>query len=266
MGALLSDVMIATICNALYAYPGYAPVVWDHLEQPESDDGICWAIKRIAGVDLVVLRGSRTQQDWLRDFDALAWPFDPKVPGFASRFFGFDLTVKASDRDFLGPVHPGFLAGMDDAWAAMKPLLGPRVIVTGHSLGAARAAILTGIMVHDGKPPLECITFGQPRPGFPQLGKFIAGVPQTSYCNGNGSVIIDMVTEVPLAIGPEDYCHPHPLTAVHEEPSVPWFERYGVFAYHGMPLYLVALEKLAGVPPSAPAGASIVDRAHAEIH
>jgi hypothetical protein len=271
-----SDATIAHLVNALYGYAGYAPVVFEHVEDPKDDDGICWALKRVDDVDVIILRGSTTQQDWLRDFDALADPLDPKVSSFVSRFFGFKARATPDNHDFLGPVHPGFLDGMQEALEAMLPFLSNgdlskqrdrNLIIAGHSLGAGRAAILTGLMVAAGKPPKACVTFGQPRPGFPQLAKLIAGVPQRSYCNGSADgIILDMVTEVPVALGPEDYVHPHPLTRVCEEPNVAWFEKWGIFAYHGMPLYLAALEKLAGLPSSAPVGAPLIVRGGLAIH
>lgn len=219
--ALPSDAAIAALCTGIYAYPGFAPIVWDHLEQPTQDDGICWGLKKLGPIDVIVLRGSTTPQDWLRDFEAVADPFTH----FA-----------------LGPVHPGFLAGMETAFTAMKPLLGAKVIVSGHSLGAGRAAVLTGLMVHAGRAPLARVVFGEPRPGFKELAKLISGVAARSYRNGNGT-LYDRVTDVPLAIGSEDYVHPCPLTDVCAAPGPKWTEQWGVFAWHAMPLYRAALEK-----------------------
>ena len=255
--ALPTDAAIAALVNALYAYSGYAAVTWDHLEQPTTDDGICWALKRVpgldSGIDVIVLRGSTTPQDWFRDFDAFADPFTTNAErlDIFLHHLGFAIDADAVDHAFLGPVHPGFLAGMEDAWAAMRPLLGKNVVVAGHSLGAGRAAILTGLMLHGGVPPLACVTFGQPRPGFPPLAKLIENVPQRSYRNGDG-VLVDMVTEVPLAIGPEDYVHPHVLTDVCEEPGPSWQQQWGIFAWHAMPLYLRALERRDGLALSGP--------------
>jgi hypothetical protein len=235
MSALVlpSDAGVAALCNAIYAYPGFPRIGFDHLEAPDQDDGVCWGLKKLGDIDCLVLRGSVTPQDWLRDFAALANPFAHIA---------------------LGPVHPGFLAGMEAAWAAMKPRLGRKVIVAGHSLGAGRAAILTGLMVLDGRAPLTRLTFGEPRPGFPQLAKLIDRVPARSYRNGNG-VAYDLITDVPIAIGIEDYVHPCHLSDVCEEPGPNWTRRWGVFAWHAMPLYLAALERQEGLPPSGPVDA-----------
>ena len=262
------------------AYPDYPKIAWDHFEQPQRDDGICWGLKRIGGsglalgIDVVVLRGSVTQQDWFRDFDALADPFESDERQLETflHHLGFSIEGAAEEHAFLGPVHPGFLAGMEAALAAMRPLLRENIIIAGHSLGAARAAILTGLMVHDANlnkapAPLACVTFGQPRPGFAKLAGVIASVPQRSYCNGNGS-LVDMITEVPIAFGPENYVHPHPLTDVCEEPGASWKQQWGVFAWHAMPLYLRALERCYGLALSGPDDVALLPAVarHLEIH
>jgi hypothetical protein len=230
-----SDAEIAALCNGLYDYPGFASIAWDRLEQPVEDNGICWALKRLDTVDVIVLRGSTTRQDWMRDFEAVANPFTH----FA-----------------LGPVHPGFLAGMENAYAAMKSGLRDDVIVCGHSLGAARAGVLTGLMVLDGRAPVARVVFGEPRPGFAAFAQLIASVPARSYRNGN-DVLYDLVTDLPIALGPENYVHPCPLTQVCEEPGSDWTQQWGVFAWHAMPLYLAALEKRKGVREHAAAAASV---------
>lgn len=249
-----SDVDLANLVIGLYGYEGYAPITFDHIEQPEADDGICWALKRVGDIDVIVLRGSVTPQDWFRDLDALADPIPAHAHIIANflHYIGFAFGSLPTHHAFLGPVHPGFLAGMEAAYAAIKPLLGPNVVITGHSLGAARSAILAGLMVHDGHVPLTCVTFGQPRPGFPQLAELISGVPQRSYQNGSTDrLLVDMITEVPISIWPENYVHPHPLTPVSEEPCALWVEERGIFAWHAMALYLQAVEHIASMPAEA---------------
>ncbi len=245
MSVLPSDAKIAALVNGIYGYAGFTPIAFDHLEQPDGDDGICWGLKRVDDVNVIVLRGSTTPEDWMRDFEAIANPYTHLA---------------------LGPVHPGFLAGMEQAWTAMRPLIGAKVVVSGHSLGAARSAILTGLMLRDGFAPLARVVFGEPRPGFPQLAQRIAQVPARSYCNGNGR-LFDIVTEVPIAIGPENYVHPCPLTYVCEPPGPEWTQQWGIFAWHAMPLYLAALEKLEGRIPSGPTDAPLTFAAmHAALH
>jgi hypothetical protein len=81
----------------------------------------------------------------------------------------------------------------------------------------------------------------------PQLAKLIADIPARSYRNGNG-IAHDLITDIPFAIGPENYVHPRPLTDVSEDPDEYWTQHRGIFAWHAMPLYLRAVEKIEGLP------------------
>jgi hypothetical protein len=44
---------------------------------------------------------------------------------------------------------------MEHVWSEARPLISQPVIVTGHSLGAARADVMCGLMVADGAPAAE---------------------------------------------------------------------------------------------------------------
>jgi surfactin synthase thioesterase subunit len=72
------------------------------------------------------LRGSQTNLDWIRDFRSLAKPTR------------------------VGHAHIGFFEGMSHMWSDLKLMLGQPAMVTGHSLGAAHATILTALMIADG--------------------------------------------------------------------------------------------------------------------
>ena len=86
-------------------------------------------------------KGSRC---WLRDAEAIADP---------------------SPHEGLGPVHPGFFAGLPELWTRLKPRLTQKPCnVAGHSLGAARASLFTGLMVLDGKPPVRDCALASPGP------------------------------------------------------------------------------------------------------
>ena len=218
---MISNRRAAELCSDLYSAPTAFPVF-----DAGADDGICWAISREDDTDVIVLRGSVTFQDWVRDLLAFANPY-------------------ASRR--LGPVHAGFYLGLDNAWTDMKPFLrhDAPLAITGHSLGAARASLLTGIALQDGYNPAARIVFGEPKPGFAQLAAYIAPVPAWSYRNGNG-VHHDIVTDVPFTLPPADYVHPTKLLSVCAEP--PERDQFGVFAWHSMSLYLKALSDPATVP------------------
>ncbi len=212
---------LAQLCRGLYAYPGDLPVSWDHLDYGDGD-GVCWAVKVLGDTDVLVFRGSVTLQDWLRDLGAWATPWG---------------------HDLLGPVHPGFFLGMEQVYAEVLTFLVPGrdVVVAGHSLGAARATLLTGMMCARGRAPAARVVFGEPKPGFARLQDLLLPVPARSYRNGD-AVAHDVVTDVPFSFPPEDYVHPTALSLVCEPPSED-DGQYGMFAWHGIRLYEAALRK-----------------------
>lgn len=216
-----TDYQIADLLVKLYDFEAepLESAGFDVFESGESDGGICWAGKRFEGLDVICLRGSKTFQDWARDAFAFTLPFDNKG---------------------LGPVHPGFKIGMDDCWAEIRSKTSGPWVVSGHSLGAGRAAILTGLMVLDGCAPLRRVVFGEPRPGFQQLADLVGVVPAVSYCNGSAAHAHDRVTDVPLELGIERYVHPTPLRYVSAPPAPG--ASSGLFSWHHMPLYREAVK------------------------
>jgi hypothetical protein len=182
----------------------------------------------LPGADVIVFRGSTTLQDWLRDAEAVANPVESAG---------------------LGPVHPGFNAGLTAVWQELMARraagqLSPRVVVTGHSLGAARATLMTGYLVQGGAAPIARYVFGEPRPGFARLAEIIKDVPAFSYRNGDNAEDpsgFDLVTSVPFRFFPELYVHPSPLIDVRADP--PATDEWGVFRWHHIQLYCDALAK-----------------------
>jgi hypothetical protein len=118
----------ANLCRGIYAYPGDTPIQWDHRADTA---GVAWGIKFDGDRAYVVFRGSDDLLDWLRDLTAL----DPDF-----------LLQRIVHHDTFGPMWGGFLIGMAETWAAIKPLVAsiPEIVFTGHSLGAARADIASG--------------------------------------------------------------------------------------------------------------------------
>lgn len=221
--AFSPDAELADLCVALYGQIGAPPVQWDHLD-PGEDDNVCWALKKTDTADIIVLRGSVTVADWIHDVEA--------EPTMIQRY------------EDLGPVHSGFAAGMPKMWNEAIPLLhhDRPTWITGHSLGAARAAILAGMMLIDGLAPGAAVRFGEPRPGFAPLAALLArrGVYQKAYRNA-GTWGHDYVTDVPLVLPEFPYAHGCPLTDIDAPPSGDLMLRYGLFAGHHMPLYAAAL-------------------------
>lgn len=225
---MISDLRAAELCAASYLANATSPkpfVIFDE----GKDDGICWGIVQEDDCDVIVLRGSYTNEDWLRD--AMARPY-------------------MSRR--MGPVHHGFYLGMDNAWTDMKKHLrmDAKYVITGHSLGAARAALLTGIMLDDAWPIEARIVFGEPKPGFSTLAEFIRGIPARSYRNGISDAH-DLVTDLPFTIAALglDYVHPVPLTLVSAPPPVD--DVTGLFAWHHSSLYVEALKAFSGAQKDA---------------
>jgi hypothetical protein len=208
-----TDADCAALCAAIYNTT--SGTGFDHFDLG-ADDGICWALKRLDGFDVIVLRGSQTELDWLRDFRAFTIPTR------------------------IGHVHAGFFEGMEHMWADLRPLLEQPVIVIGHSLGAAHADVLTALMVKDGVPPIVRIVFGEPRPGFADLAEIVRKVPGRSYRNCE-LIWHDDVTDVP----PFPYEHPTAPIKVCAPPSGSWLDRFGPFSWHHIELYQAALRTAA---------------------
>jgi hypothetical protein len=194
--------------------------VFDYFEPGDGDDAVCWAAKKSDGVTLICLRGSVTPLDWLRDLYLIPDPLDhPK----------------------LGPVHAGFMLGVEKAWSDIQLHTSGPWIVSGHSLGAARSALLAGLMTCDGKAPLARIGFGEPKPGAMRLAALISDIPQHSYRNGE-TFFHDLITDYPPV---PPYVHPVPLTTVKAAPSLEDDLKLSVFAWHHMALYAQAV---GGIP------------------
>jgi Lipase (class 3) len=207
-----SDADLASLNGAIYAYAGAPVVAWDHYDDGK-DDGVCWALKRLDGYDVAVMRGSDSPWDWIKDFTA--------VP------------IKTA----VGTVHAGFHFGTDKVASEIRALARQPIIVTGHSLGAAEASNVTAYLIINGAPPVKRVAFGEPRPGFDDHAAIVAKAPGFSYCNGLGSHV-DMVTEVPFRLPNFPFGRGSPLIAVSDPP--PPNDEWGVFSFHHIQLYMVA--------------------------
>jgi hypothetical protein len=220
---LPTDADLVNLCGLIYS-PTAVVDDWDYLDLG-PDDGICLALKKLDGCDVIVFRGSITVHDWIDDIMVL--PIGSIGPL----------------KTVMGNVHFGFYSGMEKVWAELKPLITQPVIVTGHSLGAARADILCGLMIADGMSPVARVVFGEPKPGLMDFGAYIKNVPGRSYRNGD-TKHHDVVTDVPMLFPPLQFVHPTPIIVVTAEPSGDFFSRLGLFAYHHIELYQAAVAAL----------------------
>ena len=200
---------------------GITPVTWDKYDDGSADDGVCWAIKSVQDVHVIVFRGSDNLKDWMRDVMALTKPWGAQG---------------------LGPVHPGFFLGMLKVWGEIKSSGQPlnRMVVTGHSLGAGRTKILVGEMVLDKTPPIGMVRFGSPRPGFKILSDVVKPVPSWSYRNTDGGRHHDLVTNVPFSFPPESYTDEQPIDLT-VTPTPEADDPLGMFRFHHIQLYAGAV-------------------------
>lgn len=216
----VTDADLADLVEGLYTRDGVGPVTWDARALPGDD--VCWAAKSVGGVAVVVFRGSTTFEDWLRDFDA--W-----IP-----------TAELGRQ--LGPVHPGFSDGMEDAIISLPSALfsSSRILLTGHSLGGARAWLAAAMLQRRSIGPLiSCVAFGAPRPGFKPLADALLKTPGRNYRNSGGWGQTDLITALPATFGTDGYVPAKAYTdvTVPPAPKDPW----GPFAWHRMEYYRRAM-------------------------
>lgn len=197
----------------------YAGETFDHSEETA---GVYWSIRHGAtgGADLVLLRGSVTPQDWLRDFES-------------------ELGRALPDWPQLGLLPDGFTKGLPQALAAISARLGDgaKLVVAGHSLGAAHASQLAAMLLQ--RYSIERLVLcGCPRPGTSQLVEVLAGVAVASYRNRS-----DPVCDVPVTIDPWlSWCPLAPYVALDEVP--PAGDSWGLLADHHIELYQAGIAKL----------------------
>jgi Lipase (class 3) len=139
----------------------------------------------------------------------------------------------------IGHVHSGFYAGMEHMWSDLKPMLKQPAIVTGHSLGAARAGALSALMAVEHVPPVARVVFGEPKPGLVDFAQLITCIPGRSYRNGDDTHH-DLITDVPFSFPPMQYVHPTPIIPVCCRPDESECADVGVFAWH-IEIYQAAL-------------------------
>jgi predicted lipase len=208
---MLSDLDLARFCAACYLPDPNS--TFDLVETGTETGGVWVAIKKLPSVDIIIFRGSDDVQDWLRDFDA---------------------TMISTP---LGRIHAGFDLGLSDVHMRLDALkVRPNPIITGHSLGAARAAIYGGMLVNYFDDPAQIALFGCPRPGAQSLADILKHIPINSYRNRS-----DPVPEVPLPLPELPYTHVRPLIGCSGEVFKPVED---LFKDHDIMSYCNAMEVL----------------------
>lgn len=213
----LNDLELATLSWSCY----FDIATFDRVIALDGD----WAgIKHYPDNEHVIaFRGSTTVEDWLRDFQGLMVE-DPE----------------------LGGVETGFMKGIRDVLAyagdEIEAVPAPKIYITGHSLGAARALLFAALVCAQGHAQViqRVTVFGSPRPGGMKVLKLLNNVPINSYKNGDDPVC-DVPIEIPLL---EPYTHPRQLIVVDVPPSED--DSWGPIARHHSELYVAAMRKLYG--------------------
>ena len=196
------------ICS-MYQYPDYN-VTWDRV--PDYTAPVVWGIKRVEDTNVLVFQGTASFEDLLNDFRAFP----------------------ALER-YIGHVHTGFLDGVEDVIKQVRgQRLSGRLVVTGHSLGAARATIATALLMQARIPVTERVVFGSPKPGFSDFANYVSAVPATSYINRD-NLHEDLITDLPFTLPGLEYHQPTPFTPVTSPPD--WTHPWGPFAWHDSTLY-----------------------------
>lgn len=183
------------------------------------------AYNKSANTALVAFRGTENLQDWLADFDAVLINYEP---------------VGNS-----GLVHMGFQLVYEQVRGTLPPLIAvgcagcTRILVTGHSLGAA-LAVLSALDIAKNIPPNivpELYTFAGPRTGNPTFANIFNGVIGTCYrvVNKLEIVPLDIVPNVPL---PPLYQH------VGQAENVNGGFTMDEAVAHSLPAYAAGLRKL----------------------
>ena len=219
---------LAQCCADAY----YTPANFDVYQSGATDKKICYGFTHTPDEAIIAFRGTCSVIDLVRDLNTIANPFVHST---------------------FGPVHPGFMEGMDDILEAIYNEVSPwqAITITGHSLGAARADILVALLLEKGVDPkrLKRVVFGEPKPGFKQLSDYISSVPGWSYRNGDAH-FYDLVTALPFSFPPEEYVRSTALIEVCEPPSNDIIVQMAGFSWHHILLYVAGLKKLGSSVPN----------------
>lgn len=137
------------------------------------------AFKADTQTALVAIRGTRTPLEWIADFDAIAVPF-LATPGAGLVHMGFQLVYEHIRRS------------MGDL---LRRLSARRVLVTGHSLGAAVAVLAAFDIASNYDLPVELHSFAGPRIAAPDFANNFDRLIPTGFRVVN---FMDVVPQVPF--------------------------------------------------------------------
>ena len=108
---------------------------------------------KINDLNIIAIEGTHNPIGWALDFCALK-----------------ATDHEASDHPSLGFLHAGFYAASLLAMPTIKQAIGSDPFaICGHSLGAAQALLIGGLLIDDGKLPVSIGAFAPPRVGGDQF-------------------------------------------------------------------------------------------------
>lgn len=112
----------------------------------------------------------------------------------------------AADADFvptrageLGMVHAGFYRDALQVFAQLQPLMKGEFSISGHSLGASRAAILAGLCAINDIPVAGLFMFEPARPGYDELSTLVRGyIPSIIATRNARDFVPDLAPSFPF--------------------------------------------------------------------
>ena len=178
----------------------------------DKNDTKAFAVVSAARTALIVFRGTRSNS--IRDLNT-------------------DLSFLPTNWAGRGNVHNGFWASLQAVLPRIQVWLDnvrpSRLIVTGHSLGAAQATLLAGI-----HGEAELVTFGSPRVGDAKFAASFSGRKMERYVD-----CLDFVTRVP------------PLISTHLD-GLQYIDRYGKVHPGGLSVAAEAADRIAAAASYLP--------------
>ncbi len=207
---VLTELDLYKVCHGTYE-PDFP---FDLIFQGRKDDETYVGVKRFGEIDVVAFRGSTTPLDWFRNFDLL--------PTF--------------ERG-VGWIGENFEDGLAAARGNLLTVIGPHVIVVGHSRGAGEATDFACDLVLADRPPIAVMLLAPPRTSISsRQAELLARVPVRAYRNKG-----DPVTEVPPWCG-------HPYELINIDVPAPGGDPWGPVAPHHSELYGLAIAGLSPMP------------------
>lgn len=150
---------------------------WTQLYEETSQNPIHWAYLDTPTYRIVVFRGSQVLCDFAHDAEAMLVP------------------------TAYGLLDRGFYTGMADVMVTVLGLKPLPLVLTGHSLGAARACNASAMATKAGATVVARVTWGEPRVGLALREEYFATPHTYTYRMHAGFMEVDPVTLVPPTFG-----------------------------------------------------------------